>query len=127
MDGVDPRGTLSQSWPYNVNQDSGTSFCTGNSSTEVDIGEAEEDAAQWRSAFCQTMAAGSRLFKARTASPCILRGLYEQYRTDHLPWLRSSQHEAVEQSELLHHPPPLVVTCLTTVLSTIWKIRSWQL
>ncbi|KAL9568155.1 hypothetical protein ACKAV7_007983 [Fusarium commune] len=41
---------LSQSWPYNVNQDSGTRLNTGNSSTEVDIGEVEEDAAQWWSA-----------------------------------------------------------------------------
>ncbi|KAH7223975.1 hypothetical protein BKA60DRAFT_593931 [Fusarium oxysporum] len=44
---VDPRGTNISALSCNVNQDSGTPSNTGNSSTEVDIGEVEDDGAQW--------------------------------------------------------------------------------
>ncbi|KAI3585249.1 hypothetical protein IWW34DRAFT_897069 [Fusarium oxysporum f. sp. albedinis] len=44
---VDPRGTNISVLSCNVNQDSGTPSNTGNSSTEVDIGEVEDDGAQW--------------------------------------------------------------------------------
>ncbi|KNB01961.1 hypothetical protein FOXG_05043 [Fusarium oxysporum f. sp. lycopersici 4287] len=47
MDRVDPRGTNISVLSCNVNQDSGTPSNTGNSSTEVDIGEIEDDGAQW--------------------------------------------------------------------------------
>ncbi|KAJ4144072.1 hypothetical protein NW765_001227 [Fusarium oxysporum] len=47
MDRVDPRGTNISVLSCNVNQDSGTPSNTGNSSTEVDIGEVEDDGAQW--------------------------------------------------------------------------------
>ncbi|EXL98470.1 hypothetical protein FOIG_09254 [Fusarium odoratissimum NRRL 54006] len=74
MDRVDPRGTNISVLSCNVNQDSGTPSNTGNSSTEVDIGEVEDDAAQWWSAVLSNDGSwDSTIQEARMASHCILR------------------------------------------------------